>query len=241
VLSDGSNNAGLDPLAAAARLAAAGVAVSPVGIGSDSLPANVRVADLIVPARVFPGDAFAVTAYLQAQGLEGERVRVELLERPGAEPDQPAAGPDAAGQLLDTVEAVLPGDGELVAVRFDLAGLPTPGSRMLTLRVVPPAADRAAADDRQSAGIEVVDRVTRVLLMAAGPGREYQFMRNVLHRDASFEVDVLLGTAAPGMSQDARRILDAFPPSDEALAAYDAVVAIDFDWQRAGGRRHPHG
>jgi hypothetical protein len=232
VLSDGSNNAGLDPLAAAARLAAAGVAVSPVGIGSDSLPANVRVADLIVPARVFPGDAFAVTAYLQAQGLEGERVRVELLERPGAEPDQPAAGPDAAGQLLDTVEAVLPGDGELVAVRFDLAGLPTPGSRMLTLRVVPPAADRAAADDRQSAGIEVVDRVTRVLLMAAGPGREYQFMRNVLHRDASFEVDVLLGTAAPGMSQDARRILDAFPPSDEALAAYDAVVAIDFDWQR---------
>jgi hypothetical protein len=32
------------------------------------------------------------------------------------------------------------------------------------------------------------------------------------------------------MSQDSRRILDAFPPSDEALAEYDAVVAIDYDW-----------
>ncbi len=238
VLSDGANNAGLDPLAAAARLAKAGVAVTPLGIGSESLPANVRVADLIAPARVFPGDAFAVTAYLQAQGLEGQTVAVDLLERPAGDPatDVASTGSETAnapsGQRLDTVEVTLPADGELLAVRFDLPGLPTPGSRMLTVRIAPPAADRAAADDSQTSGIEVVDRVTRVLLMAGGPGREYRFMRNVLHRDASFETDVLLGTAAPGMSQDARRILDAFPPSDEALAAYDAVVAIDCDWER---------
>jgi len=56
-------------------------------------------------------------------------------------------------------------------------------------------------------------------------------MRNVLHRDPRFAVDVLLGTATAGMSQDARRILDGFPPADEPLTAYDAVVAIDFDWR----------
>ena len=227
VLTDGGNNAGIDPLAAAARLARAGVPVVPLGLGSDELPANVRVADLIVPARVFPGDAFAVTAYLQSQGLADERVRVELSEQPGGDGAEGAA----PGRVVDTLEATLGGDGELVAVRFDVPGLPTPGSRTLAVRVTPPAADTTAGDDTQSAAIEVVDRVTRVLLMAGGPGREYQFMRSVLHRDPSFAVDVLLGTAAPGMSQDSRRILAAFPPSDEALAEYDAVVAIDPDWR----------
>ncbi|MFM7137282.1 MAG: hypothetical protein ACKO1M_09485, partial [Planctomycetota bacterium] len=226
VLSDGGNNAGLDPLAAAARLARAGVSIVPLGLGSDVLPANVRVADLIVPARVFPGDAFAVTAYLQAQGLAGERVRVELVEQPAGD-----HAPGAAGRVVDTLEAEVAADGELVAVRFDVSGLPTPGSRALAVRVAAPARDSTPGDDSQAAGIEVVDRVTRVLLMAGGPGREYQFMRSVLHRDRSFAVDVLLGTAAPGMSQDSRRILDAFPPADEALAEYDAVVAIDYDWR----------
>ena len=227
VLSDGGNNAGLDPLNVADRLAAARVPALAVGIGSETLPANVRIADMIAPARVFPGDTFTVTAYLQAQGREGERVAVELREMagPSAAPDRPAAG-----RLIDTREARLAADGDLVAIRFDVPGLAAAGSRSLSVRLIPETPDRNVDDDLQTATVEVVDRVTRVLLMAGGPSREYQFLRNVLHRDTSFEVDVLLGTAAAGMSQDAHQILDVFPPSDEALAAYDAVVAIDYDW-----------
>ena len=230
VLSDGGQNAGLDPRSAGAAAARAGVAVHAVGVGSDVLPANVRVADLVAPARVFPGDRFAVSAFVQAQGLAGERVRVELEERPGDGAGH-GAGESAAGRVLDGVEVMLGADGELVPVRFDVPGLATPGRRPVAVRVVPPAADRSAADDVQAVDIEVVDRVTQVLLMAGGPGREYQFMRNVLERDKSFAVDVLLGTAAAGISQDARRILEAFPPADEPLGEYDAVVAIDYDWR----------
>ena len=227
VLSDGGQNAGLDPRSAASAAARAGVAVHAIGVGSDVLPANVRVADLVAPARVFPGDRFAVSAFLQPQGLAGERVRVELVERPATD----TGGDASTVRVIDDVEAVLGGDGDLVPVRFDVAGLPTPGRRLLAVRVVPPAADRSPADDTQGVDVEVVDRVTQVLLMAGGPGREYQFMRNVLERDKSFAVDVLLGTAAAGISQDARRILDAFPAADESLGGYDAVVAIDYDWR----------
>ena len=224
VLTDGGNNAGVDPVAAAGSLAAAGVAVHPLGLESERLPANVRVADLVVPARVFPGDRFAVTAYLQAQGLAGQTARVELAEAPAAD-----AGGTRRG--VDATDVVLGADGELVAVRFDVPGLAAPGRRSLAVRVVAPAADRAPADDSQEAEIEVVDRVTQVLLLAGGPSREYQFMRNVLQRDKSFAVDVLLGTAATGVSQDARKILDVFPAGDEALSAYDAIVAFDYDWR----------
>lgn len=226
VLTDGGNNAGVDPVAAAAGLADVGVAVHPLGLGSERLPANVRVADLIAPARVFPGDRFAVTAYLQAQGLAGQTARVELIAGPAAD----GAG-GGSRRDVDATDVVLGADGELVAVRFDVPGLAAPGRRSLVVRVAAPPADRTPTDDAQEVEIEVVDRVTQVLLMASGPSREYQFMRNVLQRDKSFAVDVLLGTAVAGVSQDARRILDAFPPSDEALAAYDAIVAFDYDWR----------
>ncbi|MGI9177849.1 MAG: hypothetical protein ACR2IT_08335 [Pirellulales bacterium] len=229
VLSDGGNNSGIDPQSAATAAAAAAVPVHPLGVGADTLPANVRVADLLAPARVFPGDRFAVSAFLQPQALAGQTVRVELVERSAdGAPQATAAGP---GRLLDAIEAILGADGELVPVRFDVPGLATPGRRTLAVRVVSPEADRSPADDLQAVDVEVVDRITQVLLMAGGPGREYQFLRNVLERDKSFAVDVLLGTALPGVSQDARRILDAFPGTDDELAAYDAVIACDYDWR----------
>jgi hypothetical protein len=224
VLTDGASNAGLDPAGAVAALAKAGVAVHAVGIGSDRLPTNVRVADVLAPARVFPGDRFAVTAYLQPQGLSGQTVRVELAE-------VPVDGGPAGGRVIDTRDAVLGGDDELVAVRFDVPGLDAAGRRDLTVKVTPPPQDRTPEDDRQTTEVEVVDRVTQVLLLAGGPSREYQFMRNVLERDKSVAVDVVLGTAGKGSSQDARRILPAFPPSGEELAEYDVVVAFDFDWR----------
>jgi len=225
VLTDGASNAGLDGRAAAGRLGAADVMVHPLGIGAETLPANVRIADVSAPARVFPEDRFPVTAFLQAQGLEGQRVRVELREG-GATDDS-----TAASVVLDARDAVLGADGDLVPARFDVAGLPTPGRRTLVVRVIPPAADRTPRDDVQDTEVEVVDRVTRVLLMASGPGREFQFMRNVLDRDRSFAVDVALDTAP----RDAEGMLAGFPESDAALAEYDAIVAFDVDWRRLDG------
>jgi len=233
LVTDGGSNAGIEPLAAATAAAARGVPIHAIGVGSRVLPVNVRVADLVVPLRVFPADRFTVTAYLQPQGLEGRRVRVELGEV-SASGGEFRDGPPGSGavRVIDAVDVVLGVDGELVPVRLDVPGLESPGRRGLVVRVQPPAGDRQPDDDAQVAEIEVVDRVTHVLLMAGGPGREYQFLRNVLDRDKSFAVDVLLGTVAAGMSQDARRILPAFPDTDEALADYDAVVAIDFDWRQ---------
>ncbi len=234
VLSDGASNAGLDPRAAATALAAADVAVHPFGLGADTLPANVRIADLLAPARVFPDDRFAVTAFLQPQGLVGAVVRVELFER-AADADGPAAVDAAAraaagfGRPLDAQDAKLGADGDLLPVTFTVAGLPTPGRRTLLVRVVAPSADRTPRDDVQAVDVEVVDRVTRVLLMASGPGREFQFMRNVLERDRSFAVDTFLATA-PAATEGGG--LARFPESDAALAEYDALVAFDVDWRQ---------
>ena len=229
LLTDGGNNAGVDPAAAAGQLAKTGVPVFSVGTGSDRLPTNVRVADLLSPARVYPGDRFSVQGYLQAQGLAGQTVKVELADRSATEGAD--EGTVKGGRVIDATEVVLAADGELAGVRFEVPGLEAPSRHELVLRIVPPADDRTPGDDSQVAEVEVVDRVTQVLLMASGPTREYQFMRNVLERDKSFAVDVLLGTATRGASQDARRILESFPTTAEELSTYDCIVAFDVDWR----------
>jgi hypothetical protein len=228
LVTDGASNAGVDAVAAAGLLGREGIPLVPVGLGSDRLPPNVRVADVVSPQRIFPGDRFSVTGYLQGQGLAGRRVRVELVESPRAESLETGG---AGGRVLDAAESVVGPDGDLVAVRFDLPGIEAPGRKTLSIRLVPPPEDTRPADDRQAVEIEVVDRVTQVLLMAGGPSREYQFTRNLLERDDSFAVDVLLATARSGTSQDARRVLEGFPETPEALAEYDAIVAYDYDWR----------
>jgi hypothetical protein len=238
VLSDGADNSGVDPRASGLRLAKAGVPVHSLGIGSAALPTNVRLAGVAAPARVFPGDRFAVTAYLQPQSLSGRSVRVELAESPADAPDPRPSPSSPPPRTIGSVDVMLGGDGDLVPVRFDVPALEPAGRRRLVVRVVPPPEDRTPEDDSRSVDVEVVDRVTRTLLMAGGPGREFQFMRNVLDRDRSFTADVLPGSAAAGAAPDPR-VLTEFPGTDEALGAYDAIVAFDWDWRSldAGGQQ----
>ena len=62
--------------------------------------------------------------------------------------------------------------------------------------------------------------------------RDYQFLRNQLHRDPTMITDVFLQTGQPGISQDANQILDHFPNTAEELYQYDCIVAFDPDWTK---------
>ena len=81
VATDGGNNAGIDCDVSAKVAQAAGIPVFAVGLGSDRQPVNARVVDLEAPKRVYPGDKFTLTGYLQAYGLAGRLVNVQLLVR----------------------------------------------------------------------------------------------------------------------------------------------------------------
>ena len=108
----------------------------------------------------------------------------------------------------------------------------SPARSCFKLRVKAPPDDGNPRDNEREAEIEVVDRKTRVLLFASGPMRDYQFLRNQLHRDATMIIDVLLQTGQPGISQDANTILDHFPSTAEELYQYDCIVAFDPDWTK---------
>ncbi|MEX0977692.1 MAG: VWA domain-containing protein, partial [Pirellulales bacterium] len=195
-----------------------------VGVGSDRRPANVRIGDLVAPARAFPGDSFKITGYLQCEGLADRTVDVELLSRSGG------AGATEEGSLESVQRVTLGGRGEIVPVKFDITPAET-GRRVYRLRVKAPPEDSNAADDHQEVDVEIVDRKTKVLLVASGPTREYTFLRNQLKRDKGVEVDVWLQSAPEGVSQDANRVLTQFPTTPQELFEYDCIVAFDSDWR----------
>ncbi len=232
LLTDGEQNSGLDPSAAIDVAQEAGIPIYPIGLGTKRHPTSVEIADFAVPVRVYPGDSFVVTADISAHGLSGRIVQVELASRP-------AGKQAAAGNRTWTVEGQtgvrLPADGKKERVKFELPGVKETGRRTLELRVKPLDPNGAgvqAKDQTQTADVEIVDRKNRVLLIAGGPTREYQFLRNQLRRDHDTVVDVLLQTAQPGISQDANQILDHFPDSMQELSQYDTIVAFDPNWQQ---------
>jgi hypothetical protein len=230
VISDGGHNAGPSPETALPLAEEAKVPIFAIGVGSDKKPANVRVSDLLAPARAYPGDRLTITAYIQAQQLAKREVVVELLVRPASASSPQDVG---TGQLQDSQRQILGADGEILPVKFEIPS-PEPGRRIYCVRVQPPSGDTDPSDNFREAEVEIVERKNKVLLVAGGPTREYQFLRNLLYRDKSTTVDIYLQTAQPGISQEADQILDDFPVLRQELYAYDCIVAFDPDWKKIG-------
>ncbi len=233
IMTDGQSNGGSDAGAAIASARRSEVSIYPVGLGSSDAPTNIRVVDLDAPRRVYPGDKFAITAVLQGSGSKPMEVDVELLDGLDSDSGSDARQADGKikmpGDVIDTQKVKISNDGTLTGIRFELEP-ESVGRRRLAIRVIAPPEDRNDRDDARDARYEVVSRKLRVLAIAGGPTREYRFVRNLLFRDKSVELDAWLQTGQPGMSQDADRLLMAFPSTAEELFEYDVIVMFDPNW-----------
>ncbi len=114
---------------------------------------------------------------------------------------------------------------------FNLVLAPTElGVRQFRLRVKPLEGEIDPRDNEKTAKVEVIDRKTRILLIAGGPMRDFLVLRNQLFRDKEVISDVWLQSGKPGISQEANELLFQFPESADELFEYDAIVAFDPDW-----------
>jgi hypothetical protein len=221
LLSDGGQNAGIDPEAAIELARQLSIPIHAIGVGSSAPRRNVRVSDLVAPTRAYPGDSFTITGYLHAQGYANHIVDVELLRR--------AADASGPGVRIAAEQVLLPADGSPAAIRFEIS--PTEvGRTVYRLAASPPVGDVEPKDDSYEVDVDVVEQELQVLLLAGGASREYRFLRNLLFREEGVQVDVLLQSARPGVSQDAREVLFEFPSTAEELYKYDSIIAFDPDW-----------
>jgi hypothetical protein len=222
LVSDGRENGGLNYEVAASLAADAMIPVHTVGMGSDQIQPNLKVVDVEAPQRVHPGNKFTLSGFVQALGTNRSSVTVELY----------AGDANGQGEIKEDEQVVNVGtSGEAVPVKFEL----TPeeqGIRQYRVRVQPIEGEIEKNDNQKTAKVEVIDKKTKVLLLAGGPHRDFIFLRNQLFRDKEeVTVDVLLQSAKPGSSQEADEILVKFPESPDELFEYDCIVAFDPDWE----------
>jgi hypothetical protein len=227
LITDGGNNGGIDVKAASQLAQSAAIPVFTIGMGSDRRPVNARVVDLEAPKRVYPGDKFTMTGFVQSYGLEDRLVKIELLS---TTPSTTGGEDDSQNETFEEEQSLrLSTDGEVQTVKFEA----TPGEaglKQYILRVVAPDEDIEPRDNEKTARVQVVERKTRILLMAGGPTREFRFLRNQLYRDRDTTLDVLLQSGSVGMSQEADTVLDDFPQLADELFEYDCIIAFDPDW-----------
>ena len=226
VVTDGQNNAGVEVASARDAAAAAKVRLVPVGIGGTDRPVNVQIASTQAPTHVHKNDGFSITAFVQGQGLAGKSVQVELLSKMEADQGQMS--------VTQTKDVTLLEDGVPATVVFDYQPTES-GRRMFNIRLKPGAGVRELTlEDNEKAlpPVEITERKTKVLLMAGGPMRDYQFTRNLLFRDTSIELDVWLQTGRTGISQEASKLLFEFPATEAELFQYDVIVGFDPDWKQ---------
>jgi hypothetical protein len=225
VFTDGRSNAGSDVETVLRAARDSGIPLYPVGLGSDRQIQNVRVVDIEAPPRVFPGDDFTITGFLQTHGLSGSSITLELISRaPGSEDG------NATEKVEEQRRIDVGADGQTQAIEFQL----TPdaeGDREFVIRARVPPEDSNDRDNQKAATVEIVERRTKVLLLAGGPTREYRFLRNLLFRDREIEVHVMLQTGDVGISQESDEVLLEFPTLPDEMFEYDCMVAFDPDWQ----------
>lgn len=231
VLGDGQENAGIKSSEAASLAAQADVPIHCIGFGSKRRPQFVGIDDFAAPARAMPEDPFEVTAYLHSRGYDGRSAKVLLTQVE----DDNAVAPVEDLSVFQEKEVGLGSEGENTAVKFVVDGIADPGRYAFELAVIRPGENQIAEESRQRFYVEVVLRKTKVLLIAGGPTRDYRFLRNMLYRDKSTEVDVVLQSAQDAISQDADNLLEEFPSQIDQLFDYDCIVAFDPDWTRLSG------
>ena len=232
IFTDGGHNAGVDVPTAMLSAKDAGIPVFAIGLGSDKRPVNARVVDIDVPKRAYPRDEFPLTGYVQAYGMKGKQLTVELyaIKQTGEKSaDQDAINNPPIDALVADAQITLEGDGAVTPVRFK-SDQAEEGRFAYVMRAAAPKEDAESKDNQKSAVVEVVDQKTKVLLLAGGPSREFRFLRNQLHRDSEITSHVWLQSGKPGMSQEADSLLFEFPSTPVELYEYDAIIAFDPDW-----------
>ncbi len=229
LFTDGVNNAGIDAALVVDAARAEKVKLFPLGVGSTAPPINIQLVDVQAPTHVHVGDGFTLSAYISGQGMTQRPLVVELLTK--------KEGEEGEMTVLQEKETQLLADGVPVTVEFEY--IPTEAvKRLFRIRVKPkqPVNELITEDNEDSVKVEVVEDPTRVLVIAGGPMRDFQFVKNLLYRDKSVKLDVWLQTAVPGYSQESEEVtyLFGFPQRDE-LFKYDAVLAFDPNWDLVAG------
>lgn len=218
LLTDGQQNAPgpFDPLAD--RLAARGVPVHSVLIGSPVPPRDVAIASVKAPEAVYKGDVATIDVALKADGFPGRDLAVAL---------------HAPGALPQRRRAHVPRDGARPIVSFRVP-MTQAGLQAIRIAVEPPPGDSRDDNNERTIAVQVADDQANVLLVEGEARWEFQYLRNALVRDPRVKVTAIVLHQPASAATAETTYRSTFPVRSEAardqpdpLGAFDMIVVGD--------------
>lgn len=213
LLTDGVNTDGPPLAEGAASAQRRGVPLFCVGLGSEQPVRDLRLSDLLVEDVVFVGDVVPFECKLTATGFQGTKVNIVLHEKGQTEP-------------LAKTEVTVGPDEQPQPIR--LTYRPTQVGRFeYVVEVEPQPGEQQTENNRQSHAVEVRKEKVKVLLAAAYPNFEFRYLRNMLVRDETIELNTVLQEADLELAEQDKAALRVFPERKEELFAYDVIILDD--------------
>jgi hypothetical protein len=229
VWSDGRQNVGGDLVEPSRALAARGVRVFTLGLGSEKVAPDVAVEQVDAPDWIFKDDTLRASALLRLDGLSGKPVKVEFRR-----------GETVLDTQTKTVTASQERDTKVVSFTDKP---PEPGLYEYSVRVVPLEEEAVKENNAQSVRISVKKDKLNVLIIEDQPRWEYRYLANYLQRDGRVKLQTILlqpaliadvqrGDPQKASPKNERTEADALPDKKEEWAAFDMIVVGDVPKER---------
>jgi hypothetical protein len=213
LLTDGANTDGPPLAEGAASAQRRGVPLFCVGLGSEQPVRDLKLSDLLVEDVVFVGDVVPFECKLTGVGFQGAKVNVVLREKDKPDP-------------LAKAEVAVTPDDRPQPVR--LIYRPEKVGRFeYVVEVEPQPGELQTENNRQSHAVEVRKEKVRVLLAQGYPNFEYRYLRNMLERDETVELNTVLQEADFEHAEQDQAALRVFPERKEELFSYDVIILGD--------------
>lgn len=181
VISDASNNAGLNPLVAARRLRSQQIQITAVGVGSESAgptSKDISIRGFDAGPSVFVKNQLQIKGSVVVRGFPKQPIELEMLVD-----DKPVA--------KTTLEAPL--GTEVIPIK-GLKYIPqTPGEKLITLRVKPKDQELLTTNNEMSTFVNVLSGGLNVLFVQ-GPSSpwEYKFWNRAVTSSPDIQGDVVV-------------------------------------------------
>jgi hypothetical protein len=206
---DGINTEGPGLLDAATYARRKGVPLLLIGLGSDRPARYLKLSDLDVEDVVFINDLVHFRFKFSASGFAGKKLAIVLREK-----KQPDGSPAEKARIEVTAGA----DGRAQEVVLPYRPTQT-GTFRYTIDVQPPAGD-PVVHEPLARSIRVDEEKVRVLLVDGSSRWEYRYLRNLLARDKTIELDTLLQDADVDWSeQGSGRVPNVVRPAGQAAGS----------------------
>jgi hypothetical protein len=213
LLTDGITTQGESLSQAAQYAARKSTPIFTVGVGDPGETRDWEVRDLLVDETVFVGDLVTFQVKVSGRGMAGESTTIRLKKKDES-------------TTIDEKTVTVPAGVDHVDVELSFRpGEPSND----TYEIVVPTDPREPIQDnnRVERRVEAIKEKVKVLYVESYPRYEFRFLKNLLEREETIDVSVLLADADPEYLEEDRVAVGFFPTSREDLNKFDVIILGD--------------